>query len=53
MLNVPSKFILSPDPVTIALTVKYDNAEQTPQGGQTAGVGFGATISQTIGAITG
>jgi hypothetical protein len=41
------------DPVTIALTVKYDNAEQTPQGGQTAGVGFGATISQTIGAITG
>ena len=41
------------DPVTIALTVKYDNAEQTPQGGQTAGVGFGATIGQTIGAITG
>ena len=41
------------DPVQIALTVKYDNAEQTPQGGQTAGVGFGATISQTIGAITG
>ena len=41
------------DPVMIALTVKYDNAEQTPQGGQTAGVGFGATISQTIGAITG
>ena len=41
------------DPVTIALTVKYDNAEQTPQGGQTAGVGFGATIAQTIGAITG
>jgi hypothetical protein len=41
------------DPVMIALTVKYDNAEQTPQGNQTAGVGFGATVSQTIGAITG
>ena len=41
------------DPVTIALTVKYDNAEQLPAGAQTAGVGFGATISQTIGAITG
>ena len=41
------------DPVTIALTVVYDNAEQTPQGTQTAGVGFGATIAQTIGAVTG
>ena len=44
------------DPVTIALTVKYDNATQLPAtdgGAGTAGVGFGATISQTIGAITG
>ena len=41
------------DPMTIALSIRYDNAEQLPAGGQTAGVGFGATISQTIGAITG
>ena len=43
----------SQDPMTIALTVRFDNAEQLPAGGQTAGVGFGASISQTIGAITG
>jgi len=41
------------DPATIALTVKFDNAEQNPAGAQNAGVGFGASISQTIGAITG
>jgi len=43
----------SNDHQTIALSIRYDNAEQLPAGGQTAGVGFGATISQTIGAITG
>ena len=43
----------SQDPMTIALTVRFDNAEQLPAGGQSAGVGFGAGISQTIGAITG
>jgi len=41
------------DAQMIALSIRYDNAEQLPAGGQTAGVGFGATISQTIGAITG
>jgi len=44
----------SNDPQTIALSIRYDNAEQLPAGGQTAGVGFGATIGQNIGAtITG
>ena len=43
----------SQDPMTIALTVRFDNAEQLPAGGQTAGVGFGATVARTIGAITG
>jgi hypothetical protein len=44
----------SQDPQTIALTVRFDNAEQSKAGGQTAGVGFGATIAQNIGAtITG
>ena len=40
------------DPVTIALTVKYDNAVQTPQG---SGVGadLGAAAARTLGAITG
>ena len=43
----------SNDPATIALTVRFDNAEQLPVGGQTAGVGFGATIAQNIASITG
>jgi hypothetical protein len=43
----------SNDPQTVALSIRFDNAEQLPAGGQTAGVGFGATISQSIGAITG
>ena len=38
------------DPATIALTIRYDNAEQLPQGGQTAGVGFGVTVARNIGA---
>jgi len=38
----------------IALTVRYDNAEQTPQGGQTNAAGVGAAVGRTIGAtITG
>jgi len=44
----------SNDPMLIALSIRYDNAEQLPAGGQTAGVGFGATIAQNIGStITG
>jgi hypothetical protein len=44
----------SSDPMTVALSIRYDNAEQLPAGGQTAGVGFGATIAQNIGStITG
>lgn len=44
----------SSDPMTVALTIRFDNAEQLPAGGQTAGVGFGATIAQNIGStITG
>jgi len=44
----------SNDPMMIALSIRYDNAEQLPAGGQTAGVGFGATIAQNIGStITG
>jgi hypothetical protein len=44
----------SSDPMTVALSIRYDNAEQLPAGGQTAGVGFGATIAQSVGAtITG
>ena len=43
----------SSDPMTVALTIRFDNAEQLPAGGQTAGVGFGATVGRTIGSITG
>jgi hypothetical protein len=44
----------SSDPQTVALTIRYDNAEQLPAGGQTAGVGFGAAIAKNIGStITG
>lgn len=44
----------SQDPQTIALTIRFDNAEQLPAGGQTAGVGFGTSIAKTVGAsITG
>jgi len=44
----------SNDPMMIALSIRYDNAEQLPAGGQTAGVGFGASIAKNIGAtITG
>jgi len=44
----------SNDPMMIALSIRFDNAEQLPAGGQTAGVGFGATVGQNIGAtITG
>ena len=44
----------SSDPQTVALTIRFDNAEQLPAGGQTAGVGFGATIAQNVGTtITG
>lgn len=40
---------------TIGLTVRFDNAEQTPQGNQTTAAGIGAkVVSQTIGStITG
>jgi hypothetical protein len=44
----------SNDPQMIALNIRFDNAEQLPAGGQTAGVGFGATIAASVGAtITG
>jgi hypothetical protein len=44
----------SNDPQTIALSIRFDNAEQLPAGGQTAGVGFGASIATNVGAtITG
>jgi hypothetical protein len=44
----------SSDPMMVALSIRYDNAEQLPAGGQTAGVGFGATIAASAGAtITG
>jgi hypothetical protein len=44
----------SSDPMTVALSIRFDNAEQLPAGGQTAGVGFGATIAASVGAtITG
>ena len=44
----------SNDPMMIALSIRYDNAEQLPAGGQTAGVGFGTSIAKNIGAtITG
>jgi len=44
----------SNDPMMIMLSIRYDNAEQLPAGGQTAGVGFGATVGQNLGAtITG
>ena len=39
---------------TVQLTVRYDNAEQIPQGNQTTAAGVGATIARTVGAtITG
>ena len=38
----------SNDPMQIALSIRYDNAEQLPAGGQTGGVGFGATIAQSL-----
>ena len=42
------------DPATIQLTVRFDNAEQTPQGNQTTAAGVGAAIARTIGtSITG
>lgn len=44
----------SSDPMTIALSIRYDNAEQLPAGGQTIGVGFGQTIAAKVGStITG
>ena len=43
----------SNDPMTITLQIRYDNAIQTPQGNQTSGVGFGATVTQTNGLTTG
>jgi hypothetical protein len=36
------------DPMTVALNIRYDNANQTPNG-----VGVGTLIGRTIGAITG
>ena len=42
------------DPATIALTIRYDNAEQLPQGNQTTAAGVGAAVARTIGTtITG
>ena len=39
---------------TIQLTVRFDNAEQTPQGNQTTAAGVGAAVARTIGtSITG
>ena len=39
---------------TIQLTVRFDNAEQTPQGGQTNAAGVGAAVARTVGtSITG
>jgi hypothetical protein len=39
---------------TIALTVRFDNAEQTPQGNQTTAAGVGTAVARTIGTtITG
>jgi hypothetical protein len=44
----------SSDPQTVALSIRFDNAEQLPAGGQSAGVGFGAQIAKNIGSsITG
>lgn len=39
----------SSDPMMIALTIRYDNAEQLPAGGQSIGVGFGQTIAAKVG----
>jgi len=36
------------EPATIAMTIRYDNAIQTP-----SGIGVGTLVGQTIGAITG
>lgn len=36
------------DPMTVTLTIRYDNANQTP-----TGVGVGTLIGRTLGAITG
>jgi hypothetical protein len=38
----------SSDPQTIALSIRFDNAEQLPAGGQTAGVGLGTAIGKGI-----
>lgn len=38
----------SNDPMTVSLTIRYDNAIQTP-----LGVGVGSLVGRTIGAITG
>jgi hypothetical protein len=38
----------SNDPMTVALTIRFDNAIQTP-----TGVGVGSLVGRTIGAITG
>jgi len=39
---------------TVQLTVRYDNAEQIPQGNQTTAAGIGTAVARTIGAtITG
>jgi hypothetical protein len=38
----------SNDPMTVSLTIRYDNAIQTP-----LGVGVGTLVGRTIGAITG
>jgi hypothetical protein len=44
----------SSDPQTIALSIRYDNAEQLAGGTQTAGVGIGAAILQNLGStVTG
>jgi hypothetical protein len=44
----------SSDPQTVALSIRFDNAEQLKAGGQNAGVGFGAQIAKNIGStVTG
>jgi hypothetical protein len=43
----------SNDPMTITMQIRYDNAFQTPQGQQTSGVGFGASVTQTRSTATG
>ena len=44
----------SSDPQTIALGIRFDNAEQLPAGGMTVGVGLGQSVAQNIGStVTG